>query len=220
MNGAKLSKTCSEKYLGVNIMHNLSWKKHIEIVKANCYQKLGIIQRNFRKCNQNVREKLFKQLVLPKIDYCSNVWFPQTPGLMKVTERIQRKAAGIVTGKRVEDYAQVCSNLKWLPLHVRSECQGVSFIYRIINSLADVGFSRYFSPKMGRPLRQKNCMQIERKCARTVMCQNSYFYRVVNEWNILPNDIVFSRSYDCFKLSLANYMHGLKDKYCHICCAI
>lgn len=47
MDGNKLEDTVCEKYLGVSIVNTLSWKKKVDVVKTDCYQKLGVIRRNF-----------------------------------------------------------------------------------------------------------------------------------------------------------------------------
>ena len=46
MNGSKLGVTETEKYLGVQINHKFSWKCHVDVVKKDCYQKLGICYQN------------------------------------------------------------------------------------------------------------------------------------------------------------------------------
>ena len=87
MNGTKLCTTSNEKYLGVRISNSLSWMPHIDVVRKECFQKLGIIKRVFSKCNKNIMVKLYKQLVRPKLGYFVNVWKPTTPGLQTLIEK-------------------------------------------------------------------------------------------------------------------------------------
>ena len=91
MNGSKLEVPETEKYLGVHINHKFSWKCHVDVVKKDCYQKLGIVKRVFSKCNNDIKSQLYKQLIRPKLDYYVNVWKPTTPGLQRVVERIQKR---------------------------------------------------------------------------------------------------------------------------------
>ena len=72
MNGSQLGVTETEKYLGVQINHKFSWKCHVDVVKKDYYQKLGIVKRVFSKCNNDIKSQLYKQLIRQKLDYCVN----------------------------------------------------------------------------------------------------------------------------------------------------
>ena len=194
MNGTKLCTTNSEKYLGVRISNSLSWKPHIDVVRKECFQKLGIIKRVFSKCNKNIKVKLYKQLVRPKLDYCVNVWKPATPGLQKLIEKVQKRAAGLVLGHRVEDYTRDISVLSWSPIHIRQTCQELCLMYKIINNLIDIDFMKYFTFRQcSNNLRYTHSAQVTPKSARTNTCLQSYFYRIVPLWNSLPDNIVLSQ---------------------------
>ena len=84
MNGTKLCTTNSEKYLGVQISNSLSWKPHIDVVRKGCFQTCVF------QIYKNIKVKLYKQLVGPKLDYCVSVWKPATPGSQKLTEKVQK----------------------------------------------------------------------------------------------------------------------------------
>ena len=84
-------------------------------------------------------------MVRPKLDYCVNVWKPATPGLQKLIEKVQKRAAGLVLGHRVEDYTRCISVLSWSPIHIRQTCQELCLMYKIINNLIDIDFMKYFT---------------------------------------------------------------------------
>ena len=203
MNGSKLGVTETEKYLGVQINHKFSWKCHVDVVKKDCYRKLGIIKRVFSKCNNDIKSKLYKQLIRPKLDYCVNVWKPTTPGLQRVIERIQKRAAGIVLGRRVEDYIRDLSVLAWSPVHMRQNCQELCLMYKIINNEIDIDFDLFFKYKeLSKNLRCKNSLQLKPKFARTEMCKLSFFHRIIPLWNKLPEHIVKAENLKHFKTNL------------------
>ena len=127
MNGTKLSTTNSEKYLDARISNSLSWKSHIDVVRKECFQKLGIIKHVFSKCNKNIEVKLYKQLVRPKLDYCVNVWKPATPGLQKLIEKVQKRAAGLVLGHPVEDYTRDISVFILVTYSYKANISGTLF---------------------------------------------------------------------------------------------
>ena len=68
--------TENANYLGVNINNKLSWNKHIDNTCRKGNRTINFIHRNFKDCNQKVKEKLYKTYVRPSMEYCSSVWDP------------------------------------------------------------------------------------------------------------------------------------------------
>ena len=54
-------------------------------------RKLGIIARVFNKYNRQVKCNLYKQIILSKLDYCSNVWDPQCIGHIKFWKQLKKE---------------------------------------------------------------------------------------------------------------------------------
>jgi len=68
------------KYLGVKILHDLWWKDHTDYVTANANSTLRFVHRNININNPEVKERAYKTLVRPILEYSSTVWDP-TPQL-------------------------------------------------------------------------------------------------------------------------------------------
>jgi len=64
------------KYLGVNIDNKLSWNYHIATLTKKAYGINAFLQRNLRKCPRHIKEKCYKTLVRPLLEYASVVWDP------------------------------------------------------------------------------------------------------------------------------------------------
>ena len=76
-------------------------------------------------------------------------------------ERIQKRAAGIVLGRRVEDYIRDLSVLAWSPVHMRQNCQELCLMYKIINNEIDIDFDLFFKYKeLSKNLRCNNSLQL------------------------------------------------------------
>ena len=71
---SKLQKQDCVKYLGVSIDKDLSWKTHIEQIRAQCMAKLAAIRQAGSYLPCHVRKLLYQSFVLPHLDYCSVVW--------------------------------------------------------------------------------------------------------------------------------------------------
>ena len=167
MYGKELSITKEEKYLGVIITNNLSWSSHVNSLASDASRKLGIIARVFNKCNRQVKCNLYKQIILSKLDYCSNVWDPHCVGHIKVLEKVQKRAARVVLGKWDIDYKLVLNELKWLSLHKRRTYLRNLTCYKIINNLIDLPFENCFMLRQGRHLRYCHSHTLQVKFART-----------------------------------------------------
>ena len=63
------------KYLGVTIQSNLKWDVHCKQVAAKATNTLNVLKRNL-KSTKEVRERAYKSLVRPQVEYAASVWSP------------------------------------------------------------------------------------------------------------------------------------------------
>ena len=61
------------KYLGVSLYQTLSWKTHINNVTAKAYRTLGFLRRNMTGCTKIVKDRTYKALIRPQLEYASPV---------------------------------------------------------------------------------------------------------------------------------------------------
>ena len=74
LNGHLLKHVDSVKYLGVNITKDLSWESHCNYVAAKATKTLNFLRRNIRVSNPSIKEKAYKALVRPQMEYAHTVW--------------------------------------------------------------------------------------------------------------------------------------------------
>ena len=99
MNGETLSPTDTTIYLGVTINNKLLWNHHINNISAATKRMLGFLWRTMHKCPKNSKERAFKTIVWPKVEYCASIWDPHHGKYIESIEKVQRKAAHFVTNK-------------------------------------------------------------------------------------------------------------------------
>ena len=87
------------KYLGVVFASDLEWKKHIARVSKKGIKALTFVMRQLRGMDMKIKEKAYKTLIRPIVEYGSSVWDPHRIGEVKDMEKVQRLAARRVTGK-------------------------------------------------------------------------------------------------------------------------
>ena len=69
LHGHTLSSVPQIKYLGVNIFQDLKWNSHINSVSSKANQTLGGLKRNLKINSQPIKEKAYKSIVRPKLEY-------------------------------------------------------------------------------------------------------------------------------------------------------
>ena len=66
------------KYLGVIISQDLSWDTNITNITKKANQTLGFLRRNLKAGSVSIKERAYKALVRPVLEYASPVWDPYT----------------------------------------------------------------------------------------------------------------------------------------------
>ena len=191
-----LTTTSAEKDLGIWVSSDLTWTKHVleRCTKAN--KLLGFVRRSGREItNTRTRRTLYLSVVRPVLAYASQVWSPQSIGLIKRTERIQRRASKFILNLPFmcsESYRDRLITLELMPLSYWHEYMDLVFFYKAINGL--VVISEDVLPKPIIPTRVTRSSSASElsfrppKC-RTKTFQRSYITRVTRAWNCLPTDL-------------------------------
>ena len=98
MSNIPLNIVSEHTYLGIRLHHTLSWEPHINYIsgKANCL--FGFLKRNLYNAPIQIKEHLYKQLLLPSIEYYSAIWDPYRQTTVNKLEMIQHRAARFVHG--------------------------------------------------------------------------------------------------------------------------
>ena len=98
INNHKLQWAASVKYLGVVVDAKLSWNIHVSHVSAKATKVLNLLRRHLYTCRSPSKQRAFKALVIPILDYASAVWNPHTQKNISALEKIQNRGARWVVG--------------------------------------------------------------------------------------------------------------------------
>ena len=111
-----------------------------------------------------------------------------------------------------EPYDVHLSKLNLLTLEQRRFVVDVTFLFKALNGHLDVDFSEFsdfYSQEDRYSLRHFDTKSLKKKYARTNILKNSYFYRVVDEWNSLPLEVRSANSVDMFKSNVIKFVTKL-----------
>ena len=199
LHGQKLEVVHSTKYLGVNIQDNGKFDVHINSITNAGNKMLGFTRRNLRVNSKSVKEKAYKMLVRPRIEYAAAVWDPHQKDQIASLEKIQRRAARFVSNdhRRTSSVTEMIKILKWPSLEQRRKAARLTTLYKI--SKGDVKVACKDLKHAPSRARRGHDQQYVRQASRKDIRHQSFFPRTIREWNNLPQDVVDAKTADAFR---------------------
>ena len=132
-------------YLGVRLHHKLSWRPHVDHICNKASRLLGFLKRNLHSSPVQIKEYLYKQLLLPSIEYCSAIWDPYYLTDIKKIEMIQHRVVRFVLNKPWHKLSQgrdsvteMLTNLGWPELEERRKFARLTLLFKIMRGLLEV----------------------------------------------------------------------------------
>ena len=193
------------KYLGVALDQTLSWKTHINNVtaKAYLYRTLGFLRPNMTGCTKIVKDRTYKALIRPQLEYASPAWDPHTQNLSHQLESVQRRAARYVCSdfhsRTPGCVIDMLRSLEWESLQTRRKCSRLILFYKISKKLIDIPIHEYIT-------KSNSCTRGKRKYVQPYANKDSYkfsfFPRSVVDWNHLPASITSLDKLEQFKTGM------------------
>ena len=89
LHGHQLKHVDQTKYLGVTITGDFRWNKHTDNISAKANNTLNFLRRNINVRDHSIKDKAYKALVRPILEYSSSVWDPHSDVLSARLEKIQ-----------------------------------------------------------------------------------------------------------------------------------
>ena len=124
------------KYLGVIMNNKATFTDHIEKALKKARQKLGWILRTFNSRNKWFMRHMFKSLVIPHIDYCSQLWMPIDGAGIHSLEKLQYDFFKKIPELKGLSYWDCLQNMKMLSMQRRLERYRIIYTWKILENLA------------------------------------------------------------------------------------
>ena len=93
----------------------MKWSARIETMTSRANKVFVLIKRNLWNCPKSVKVTVYTKLVRPKLQYACIAWDPHNQRDKAALERIQRKAARLVSGNydRTTRVTGMLQDLQW-----------------------------------------------------------------------------------------------------------
>ena len=96
------------------------------------------------RCPPHLKEKAYKSLVRPRLEYCCSVWDPHHKKYQDKLEMVQRRAARFVTNnprKRTSlqpSVSAMVQDLGWESLKERRQRSRITMMYKTVSNLVEI----------------------------------------------------------------------------------
>lgn len=196
------------KYLGVIFTSDLSWNMHIEHITNKALKKLGFLKRRLHLANSDTRLRAYISIVRATLDYASVIWHPHTTSLTDCIESIQNKAARFIL-RNYSPYQSVSAlkeSLNLPDLSTRRKFFRLSLFHSLYYSNSSSSTTQIL-PAHYVSTRNDHACKVAPIFARTKKHQNSPLVLSIQEWNVLPQNIVSLTNTSAFQSALSAFLN-------------
>jgi len=151
------------------------------------------------------------QVTRPTVEYATIVWGPHYTTQVNNIEQVQRRAARFVDNNyswKEGSPTEIMERYNWQSLQKRRADTRVIFMYKIVHGLVAIPWQHYFVPVAVTHLhgtRHNIDLTFNQYQSRTLYFNQSFFPRVVPEWNCLPQAARCASSVGVFRTHLSGW---------------
>ena len=141
--------------LGVQMSADGSFRQHINTMCVSARNMCAWILRTFHSRNEELMLTLWKSLVLPILDYCSQLWSPSKTGQIQEIEDIQKSFTRKIHSLNRGNYWERLNSLKLYSLQRRRERYRILYVWKILQNIV---------PNVGDGIRSRTSTRHGRFC--------------------------------------------------------
>ena len=201
LDGHSIERVNRYKCLGVQVDETLSQEAHISEVVGKVAKVLAALRRLRPIYPQSTLVTIYKSLILQHLDYCSAVWGCIGNSLSQKLEKLQNRAARIITGSCWNaSSAPILHALKWDSLADKRAKQLKSLMFKTVNNLVP----EYLSDKFAsiNTIHRHNLRGAQHNLfiprPNTEALKKRFRYRGAVTWNSLSAEAKQATTLNCF----------------------
>ena len=205
INGTQIETVERTKYLGVQLDCHLVWDEHVKCMRSEVSRALGVLKYAKKLLQQNTLSKMYRGIVEPHFRYCCSVWGCCGKTRLDNLQKLQNRAARIVTNSSFRvSAADLIKRLRWPKISDIILCETAIIIYKSNNGLAPEYLSELFVQNSAlTTMRLRNTKaDLRVPLFKTSNGQKSISFRGPKLWNQLSSDVKLAPSLATFKRRL------------------
>ena len=205
-----LERVYENKFLGVIIDNNFSWKHHINYIRSKMAKSIGVIGKIRYFLNYSSLYTLYCTLLTPYLTYCVEVWGNTYRSNLQPIYIMQKKAMRIVNNVGYYEHTnRLFLNSKTLKFFDLVDFKTAQIIYKARHNKLPANIQSRFRDRDGR-YELRGELNLKEMGAISTRKSMIISVRGVKMWNGFPETIKHSLSLQKFKKRLKQAM---LDKY-------
>ena len=207
IDNVSIKQVSTTKSLGILIDDNMAWHSHIDKLSKKIASGIGAIKRIKPFVSPEILHYIYNALVQPHFDYCSIVWGNCGKTLSEKLQKLQNRAARILTSSSYDaDAGYLLQQLGWKDLIAQRQIQVALMVFKALNDLVPDYLSSMFTERStpGYVLRDST-NKLNVPLPRTNYLKKSFSYRGATLWNSLPCSLRQVKSLNHFKQLLNDH---------------
>ena len=208
MGNEKIDRVKSSKCVGVYIDETLSWNHHTDYLSKKISRAIGGLKQVRRFVPTHTLITIYKALIQLLFDYCDVVWSGLNEGLANRLQKLQNRAARIITQSSYEiRSAAILERLGWDNLAMRRFEHKVTMMYKVLNNNAPAYLQEQFKKlKDSIPYNLRNAdVNLALPKPNSEYLKKSFGYSGAVAWNSLPRNLQNSKTLNEFRQNLNSY---------------
>ena len=178
--------------MGVQLDQDLIWNEHVRFVCAKVSRAVGFLKYAKKLLPQETLSHIYRGIVEPYFRYCSSVWRSCGETRLFTLQKLQSRAARIVTNSSyVASADALIEKLNWPTISEFIKRETATMVYKSLNGLIPMYLSNIFSRNSTRDIvylrHSESDLQVP--LLKTAIGQNSFAYRGVHLWNNLESEV-------------------------------
>ena len=133
--GDDIEEKINIKDLVIHLSNDLTFKFQIQKTITSASKLVGWALRTFHRRSQGIMITIWKCLVQPKINYCSQLWSPSDQESISDLEKILRNFTSQISGMENKDYWERLEALKLYSQERRRERYSIIFLWKMSQGL-------------------------------------------------------------------------------------
>ena len=201
--------------LGITVSDDAKFDQHIDNLCKKVKQRSGWVLRTFCTRSEHFMKTIFKSLIQPHIDYCSQLWMPQQGQKLEKLERLLKSWTSRIPDVRNLNYWERLEKLKMYSEQRRLERYIVIYTWKVLQGFVpNPGIKEAMKNEyLGRRCELPKINHKARKAIQTLK-ENSFQTNGPNLFNSLPKHKRNMKKckLEEFKSKLDKYLQLLPDQ--------
>ncbi len=146
---------------------------------------------------------MYETFVRPRLEYATQVWSPHFKMDIDLIESVQRKFTKRIPGLAQVLYPDRILQLNLQSLELRRWIFDLVMVYKILYGLVEMDVTQFFTFQHSST--RGNSLKLFKNRSRYDCAKYFFSNRVVEVWNLLPDEIILQPSLQSFRSSLERF---------------